>query len=783
MAAKDKPSDILDWTIHDDLQPGDPLPPWPAEEPSAPAPPPHRWPVRRWASLAAAAGLIIISPWLYLRWQGWQTEQAVGELIAAEAAPTAVPLVGLAPAEGDTPSLGALTQLSPTTVRADVIHRYLGPEGRPLAFAQPRFFEQTAAGWELLATPPADFPGEVQTWAGARFQLAYYAADAALIEGTLAPFLAELFDRACQTIACPDDFKLTFDFVNAPSHSAEQPAAPPAAGEPWLFSLLARDAMATRQWLQTTQRVAAPHRVGAPSDAAALDLWKRSLGLRALAGLARASSAQAIPGDGFFIALIARLAARLDLEPAAILEYALADKAVITQYLQDGTHLDDEREIYASALTLLNAVLRGPTETEARLWQTLAELPETEFPGLTWIIWGARAAGVSAEEFYARLRAAAGLSGPVETGLAADAELALACAPNPMLYGPNGLRPVPGLEGLGGYSWVVDWSQDGRRLALVMLMQTTVVDVTTGRLTWPPVGLDSAALAFYGYWLAGDRLAYNEFSFSIFSQPEFDPQSIRLMIWDTGRGALEAGAVGLGLLPDMLRRAPDRQALAVLALEQDNQSSPGTWGVLAADGTTLTNLVSEAFPPAWSPDSQSLAFVHQDRNLGGVSLHIWPLGGETVTRLWNSRATPEFPVDETTQFSLAWSGDGAWLALAARDSREQSGWLALIPAAGGALRLLSVDQTPASNLSFSYDGRWLAATASNNQSTDLVIYDVQRGVEHTRLAGGWWQQPQWAPRANRLLAFQSEHAYLIEQPGGEPVPLGDLDCSMGVWRP
>jgi Tol biopolymer transport system component len=322
-----------------------------------------------------------------------------------------------------------------------------------------------------------------------------------------------------------------------------------------------------------------------------------------------------------------------------------------------------------------------------------------------------------------------------------------------------------------------------------MFMQTTVVEVDTGHLLWPPAGLDPAAMAFFGYWLAGDRLAYNEFLPAAFAQAQFDPQNVRLMLWDTDRATTVAGPVGLGLIPDLMRRAPDRRTLAVLAMEPDRQSSPGAWGVLPAAGGALTLVATEAFPPAWSPDSRTLAFVHRDQTNGGFSLHTWPLNGHTFTRLWNSQDTPELAVDEQTQFSLAWSPDGAWLALAAwqsgsnAESGSNTGWLALIPAEGGALRLIGADQAPASSLSFSSDGRWLAAILSNNQSADLVVYDVRRGVEYAHLRNGWWQQPQWSPRANRLLAFQNERPYLIEQPGGEPVPLGDMSCSTGAWRP
>lgn len=796
MAAKNKKPEILEWTIHEQLEPGEPLPDWPAETPAETPPAPTRAPVRgrrRWLGLAGLAALVALAPWLYLRWQWGQTETAVTQTLQA-AAPTSPwpPVPGIALAEGDTPALAALTQLSATTYRADIARRYLSPDGRPVTFARPQFLQRTEAAWEALASPPADFPGAVKTLTRPRFELTYYTADAALIEDTLAPYLEGLFPPACQVIVCPDDFQLTLDFVNPPGGRPDLSPAAPAPGEPWLFALLDRDTFSSRQWFQPVQRILAPHQAGIPQDAEALALWKRSLGLRALTSLALASSGVDQPvttaGTALLAALTARLAARLGVESGPVADYALADPAVIADYLRTGPE-SPLRQNLDSALTVLNAVLRGqPEAMELKLWRRLANVVNTEFPASIWLSWAARAAGVSAEDYLGRLRAAAGEAAPA--AISADqAELALACSPTPQLYGSAGLIPLPLLDLTGGFSWMLDWSADGRQLATASLLGTTVADLAAGTVAWPPVGADPDRFALMGFWLAGGQLAYNEFPPTLFGpEGRLTGADIALQVWAeplAGGGAADTGLTGVLLVPDNLRRSPDRRHLAVFTMEGDDPgpAMPGRLAVWTVGAPTLTPVATGAYPPAWSSDSRRLAFVHRDEKNGGVSLHVWELATPTFTRLWNSQATAKaLPVSETTQFSLAWSPTGEWLALGAWESSSPTGWLALLPAAGGPLRVLETSR-PARELSFSYDGQWLAALRPAENSTGLAVYSVETGAAVTRRSGRWWQSPQWAPHDNRLLVFADERPYLIARPGAEPEPLGEASCSTGAWRP
>jgi hypothetical protein len=140
MPKKDPAADILEWTIHDDLEPGEELPPLAGGQP--PAAPRNPWRGRRpWLMLAVAAGLVALGPWLYQRWQWRQTESGLAEIVSLQDAAGPAPLAGLTAPEGDTPRLHALAKHGPDLAA-------LLPPGR----------RDLAAG----GGAPAGFPGRGQ---------------------------------------------------------------------------------------------------------------------------------------------------------------------------------------------------------------------------------------------------------------------------------------------------------------------------------------------------------------------------------------------------------------------------------------------------------------------------------------------------------------------------------------------------------------------------------------------------------------------------------------------
>ncbi|MBL8057626.1 MAG: PD40 domain-containing protein [Anaerolineales bacterium] len=797
MGKKDPQSDILDWTIQDELAPGETQPAWPEEPAPAPAPAAPAGPAARrgfsrrsWLALAAVAALVALSPWLYQRWQWQQTENSVAALIAEQSGPTPAPPIGLTPAAGDQPRLLALTQLSPDLYRAEVGRRYLAPDGRTASYGLPRFFRRVNDSWQLLETPPPDFPGEIRITTGSHWKLTYYAADAALIEAQAAPFIETLLEQACQTIVCTDVESVTFDFVNpARAHSRLNNVAALEAGEPWLFALVAAELDAAN-WQNAVLRVAAPHRAGIPMDAAALELWRRNLGLRAVLSLAWRSAGRQTMEDGLLVALVARLAGHLGLEPPAMFDYALDDQAVLGRYWEviNGAPISEPRTAHRAALTYLNGMLRGqPDSVEAGLWRIVAAMQSIPSPTLYGLQAGLRAAGMSADEFYARWRSI--LGGPAEApGIApARVDLALVCDQGPVLYGPDGLQPLETVRASPNAVWQLEWSPDGERLVLTSYYQTTVVELATGRATWPPAAADPAQASFFGLWLGPATLAYNTFPISILGEGQTDVLAkIQVKLWQIDQPTAADGPTGVVLLPDIVRPAPDGRYLALLSFTTDGPQTPGELSLLPAGGGPLETLASQAFPPAWSPDGRYLAFIHADAAAGGASLHVWEVGTHTFTRLWNSRTTArQLPETVQANYRLAWSPDGQWLAFAGQNYSPATGWLALYSLADDHLHILGTENVPTRNLVFSADSRWLAGVRETQGYSAVALYSVETGQMVRELAGpdASWDQPLWSPRDGRLLVFRNGQPQLLADPMAPPETLDERYCSTGAWRP
>lgn len=796
MPKKDRHADILEWTIHDDLKPGEELPPLAGDHPQTaagePAPAPATRPQRDrrpWLVLAAVAGLVALGPWLYQRWQWGQAESGVAEIVSLQDAAGPAPLAGLTAPEGDIPRLHALTQLNQDVFRADVARRFLAPDGRAASFSLPRFFRRMDEAWQPLETPPPDFPGEVRVKSGKRWQITYYAADAGLIEDNLAPYLADILEQACQTVPCAADTQVHLDFVNPPGSAAVVAGAwEAAAGDPWLFTLFATDA-GNERWLRDVMRAAAPHRAGIPVDAAALDLWQRSLGLRALVNLTWRSLGQPPLEDGMLLALTARLAARLGLEAPATSEYALVDQEALKHYFESGGGSvgRDARPAARIALASLNTLLRGqPAAVEARLWQAMADAPGNDWPPILRLAPALRAAGMTADDFFGRLRSVFGEAGPAPSVAPAAVDLALVCQPAPQLYGRDGLQPLAAVSSMPAYTWLLNWSPDGERLALTTYLQTTVVELATGRIAWPPLTGDRTLIAMFGLWLSPTTLAYNEFPLTMLADDQLNLSTVRLKLWEAGQAAAAEGPAGVIAIPDWIRVAPDGRHLALLRLTDEGPQSPGELAIMSVAGGELETVATDAFLPTWSPDGRSLAFLHRDATAGGISLHLWEVGARTFTRLWNSQATADqLPARMQANYNLAWSPDGRWLAFAGQDYSAATGWLALLSLEDDHLRIVGTRSVATRNLGFSADSSWLAGVVEGPPYNAVAIYDVRTGQEVRRLAEDDvnWEQPLWSPRDGRLLAFRNSRPYLLPEARGRAVALGEVNCTSAAWRP
>ncbi|HEY7056205.1 MAG TPA: winged helix-turn-helix domain-containing protein [Vicinamibacterales bacterium] len=117
--------------------------------------------------------------------------------------------------------------------------------------------------------------------------------------------------------------------------------------------------------------------------------------------------------------------------------------------------------------------------------------------------------------------------------------------------------------------------------------------------------------------------------------------------------------------------------------------------------------------PAWSPDGRQIAFVREGpagRGTATIRL-ISPLGG-TDRKLTDLEVLG--PIDWSPDSSaIGWSPDGRWVAAslaAVNGTAEGNGGISLIPAFGGASRLLTHATLPTRDVApaFSSDGRWVA---------------------------------------------------------------------------
>jgi dipeptidyl aminopeptidase/acylaminoacyl peptidase len=178
---------------------------------------------------------------------------------------------------------------------------------------------------------------------------------------------------------------------------------------------------------------------------------------------------------------------------------------------------------------------------------------------------------------------------------------------------------------------------------------------------------------------------------------------------------------GLALAP-----AGDRIA-AVEAVElADVLEKPHAHLVIrGADGSVLGDLdpcqACDYSGPAWSPDGKSLAFVASNRKAGQAALLVLGTSGLKVAANFKGLlATPRWSPDGTTLAVLATADahkeSGATQAGAARvgdiDAKPDERRIAVLPAAGGGVRMVSPDDTFVYEYDWTPDGKGFVATAA-----------------------------------------------------------------------
>lgn len=792
---KPKPEDILEWTIHDDLQPDEPLP----ELPSTPEPArkaPARW---QWVLLAIIALLVALTPWLYAQWEQRNTRDAIERSVAAAAVEPPLPLRVVqrtsAPAE-----VLELSQVASDTVRADIAYGYLAYDGQPVTFTLPRFFRRvTDDQWQMIS-PPDTFPGEARLYTSERLSISYFAADADLIEDTLAPYLEAMLQRACAEWDCTPDHQVTLDFVNAPRELRRAAALDELqSSDPLLLALIAGGDLALAE-----PRLSAPHQVGQPTGAAGLDLWKRVIATRALAQLARQLARlgpSSPPEDSpFFYALLARASGRLAIDTASRVESVRRSAAEHFQQLWwygGASSAADSAQRVRDALALLNGLLRDqPPKIESEWFHQIRAQPEMlNSPSGTfvWLTAELRARGLPAAEYLNRLQVA--LTGStIQPAPLPGADFILMCQAGPQLVVEGALRPVPALDGLAAMPMPAPfaaWSPDGRRVAVSFALQTLVLDLESGDTVWPP-DATPGRLSIPAYWQSNNLLAYTTISLSVLAGDSPALDQFELAFFDVDDPAREIQSQpGVFAYPAIYALSPDRTRAARVQTSAFFESEArGPLLLQPALGGAETEIAAlGAFAPTWAPDGRRLAFLQVDRAQDTVVLRVTDIDAGTTRAVWNGSAWTITVNDSSVIGQAAWSPDGNWIALSAARTVNGSAthsFFGVLDPSGGSIVLFSDGAEQAQSLGFSSDGRYLAAILRRDGSRSrLAIFDRQLGWSRVReLEGEWWYFV-WSPHAARLLLI-GERTYQLDDPAradSQPVLVTNEACGMAVWNP
>jgi hypothetical protein len=310
-----------------------------------------------------------LSDTYYPFWAEAQAQRARNGL----AAPLPLPMLRPIPEAGNIRSFAAIAS---DTIQVDVARRFTTPEGVPYTFALSQFYRFDGKWWRVPA--PEQFWGDKTSRSGQRITLRYYAVDEALT-AELIPYLDDVLARACANWACSDEFHITLNLTSAYYQSGEAlPSLSP--DDPLLFTMLPPH---VSRWPDYVVHFPSPHAAGYPVEASGKTLLKRAIAIQILFAaadrLAFVEGGQPDEtGNAFFYALVARLAAHLDLDQASSsLNLTTLARAAVpltadkmwSQRFQVGRRPESVR----NALALLNRVLAyqsHPTQTDVELLRT-----------------------------------------------------------------------------------------------------------------------------------------------------------------------------------------------------------------------------------------------------------------------------------------------------------------------------------------------------------------------------------------------------------------------------
>jgi hypothetical protein len=677
--------------------------------------------------------------------------------------------------------VGTFQIIGPQLARADVVRSYQLSDGSRVSFALPQFYQFSAGSWKQVAPPKVADP--LQALHGTRVDMTYFAADADFA-ASLMRDLDALLATACADWDCPTDLRVPVGF---------RPAIPTMFGS--RFDNLGRsDSLGHSLTYQTIFSRRPEHDFrevnlltglvgGYPAGAAATEAVRRAISLQALLSVARRLTPEtAVRGNNLYEdALIAREAARLGLDDPRLPQTQIATRLFEPDELWRVESQDSFiNGAWFQALVIVNQLLLDRPQTDER---NLMHAFDTALSPTSWLADGL---GLNRDEAAARLAAAAAFEAPVPTiqPPAFVPDLALSCSYSVVLATLAGDSATL-LAGQGADTQFAAWSPDGRRLALTINGRLAVVDLDTGAGLWPPQPMFRTAGEVS--WASDTVLVYPPAERDFNGRYNPYPTDRKLALFDAASGQYLPPLENF----DSYRRSPD-STMAVVSNPNSYPDTPSL-AIIAALGSRAIFVAPASDNPAWSPDSQQLAYILGAYDSPNLMIYDLSRGEKRSILPSYDPGVPPMPVDINLWPTLtaAWSPAGDQLVVSAYtfENNIPVGWVGLMRPDGHNFHLLPIalDEGAPLMAAFSADGQFLAVDLMSYEGIHRVaIYSVaDESLVRSLPRYGFGS---WSPAG---------HALLLSQPGGlnptvlrdpanpaaTPETLGPTGCTAAAWRP